>query len=315
LGGSDGSIYFMTGNGNENGPDPPRDFRNSFVKLQAKSGVLSAAGWFRPTNVRELDICDIDLGSAGPVQLPGTQFIAGAGKEGVLYLLDMKTMKAIQQFQATSIQYPADPNKHACPTSSLDFEVMRFFPHVHGSPVVWPVQQPGSLLYLWAEQDFLRSFVFNATRSRLDVAAVSTVKTPQNSMPGGVLSFSANDRAAGTGIVWATRPLDCTDNNTVLQMPNRSCNGEYKAVAGILHAFDAITLEELWNSERKPSDRLGLLGKFSPPTVTHGKVFVSAFGDPNPAICSDALSQPLACIWRSMGAVTNACQLCGSSVI
>ena len=194
-------------------------------------------------------------------------------------------MQELQHFQAAFRQYPPDPEKRPCP-NTFDFDVMMFYPHVHGSPVVWPVGPPNvSLLYLWAEQDFLRSFVFDSARARIDASAVSAVKAPENSMPGGVLSLSASGSAPGTGIVWATRPIDCSDHNRVRDMENRSCNGQYKTVPGILHAFDAITLDELWNSERKASDRLGFLAKYSPPTIAHGKLYVATSGDPSQ--CSD----------------------------
>ena len=40
-------------------------------------------------------------------------------------------------------------------------------------------------------------------------------------------------------------------------------------------AYDAETLEELWNSEQQAKrDRLGTLVKFTPPTVVNGRVYV-----------------------------------------
>jgi outer membrane protein assembly factor BamB len=47
---------------------------------------------------------------------------------------------------------------------------------------------------------------------------------------------------------------------------------------GILYAFDAETLAELWNSEENASrDRLGTLVKFVPPTVAGGKVYAATY--------------------------------------
>jgi hypothetical protein len=289
------NVYFMTGNGNPNGPPPPEDLRNSFVKLRPSSGMLTHSGWYPPRQHRpELDWCDIDLGSAGPVQLPGTRRLAGAGKEGVLYLLDMETMAELQQFQATVIQYPPDSDKRPCPNrpDPGNFEVMRFYPHVHGSPVIWPLQPPDTfMLYLWAEQDRVRAFRYERGRFRSEPVAQSAVLAPQNSMPGGMLSLSANGNTPDTGILWATRPSDCADNtpdtgnNTVANMVYRICNGEENAVPGILHAFHAGSLEEVWNSDRPGNPPLGNLAKFAPPTIAAGKVYVATFGDP--AQCSD----------------------------
>jgi hypothetical protein len=43
--------------------------------------------------------------------------------------------------------------------------------------------------------------------------------------------------------------------------------------AGTLHAYNAETLDELWNSEQNADrDRLSTLVKFVPPTAENGKV-------------------------------------------
>jgi hypothetical protein len=289
VGDTAGNVYFMTGNGSALGPPPPEDLRNSFVKLRSSGGALTPSGWYPPQHRPELDWCDIDLGSAGPVQLPGTRRLAGAGKEGVLYLLDMDTMAGLQQFQATSIEYDrqTDPPR-ACPNRP-DFEVMRYYPHVHGSPVTWPQQTPDTLIvYLWAEQDRVRAFRYEHGRFRTEPVARSALRAPQNSMPGGVLSLSANGTTPETGTLWATRPSDCAQNepnNTVANMVYRACNGEENVVRGILHAFHAGTLEEVWNSDWPGNPPLGNLAKFAPPTIAAGKVYIGTFGDPGQ--CSD----------------------------
>jgi outer membrane protein assembly factor BamB len=293
LGDPEGFIYFLTGNGDPVGPPPPADVRNSFVKLRAQNDTLTVAASFPPVHRPELDRCDIDLGSAGPIRLPGTRLIAGAGKEGILYLLDSDTLKEVHQFQATFRQYPPDydPPKRPCPTDPnipFDFQVMYFYPHVHGSPVVWPLGENGaSRLYLWAEQDVIRSFTFDPVRSRF-IAHAGRTKAPEHSMPGGVLSLSGDSKARDKAIVWAAIPVDCSDNNSVRLMGNRSCNGENLRVNGVLHAFEAATLEDIWDSERNASDRLGFLGKFSPPTIAHGRVYLGTSGDPAAPACDDS---------------------------
>jgi hypothetical protein len=47
----------------------------------------------------------------------------------------------------------------------------------------------------------------------------------------------------------------------------------------VLHAFDAVTLQELWNDKQnEPRDGVGYFAKFVPPTIANGKVFVPNFG-------------------------------------
>ena len=84
-------------------------------------------------------------------------------------------------------------------------------------------------------------------------------------MPGGMLSVSADANAAGSGIVWASLPLQGDANQGV--------------VPGILRAFDAENVgRELWNSHQNAArDDVGNFAKFCPPTVADGKVYLGTF--------------------------------------
>ena len=84
-------------------------------------------------------------------------------------------------------------------------------------------------------------------------------------MPGGILSISAHGNAAGSGIVWASLPLQGDANQNV--------------VPGILRAFDAQNVaRELWNSHQNAArDDVGNFAKFCPPTVADGKVYLGTF--------------------------------------
>lgn len=54
-----------------------------------------------------------------------------------------------------------------------------------------------------------------------------------------------------------------------------SRSADHGNAAGVLRAFDAESLQELWNSEQQPKrDRLGTLVKFNPPAVIAGRVYV-----------------------------------------
>lgn len=84
-------------------------------------------------------------------------------------------------------------------------------------------------------------------------------------MPGGMLSISANGSEAGSGIVWASLPLQGNANQQV--------------VPGILRAFNAQNVaQELWNSHQNAArDEVGNFAKFCPPTVADGKVYLGTF--------------------------------------
>jgi uncharacterized protein (TIGR03437 family) len=88
---SAGNIYVVSGNGTFSAASS--NFGESYLKLN--SGNLIVADYFTPFNFASLDAADLDTGSAG-VALLGDEagspahphLMAGAGKEGRIYLID-----------------------------------------------------------------------------------------------------------------------------------------------------------------------------------------------------------------------------------
>ena len=270
-----GHVYAMTGNGTPAAGST--DFTNSFIKLRADDAqrTLQVDGAFHSAGSQgfDLNVCDLDLSSSGPVHLPGAGLVIGAGKEGTLYSLDESNMEvAIQVFNVAKDQF--DPASPVC----KQWGDVETWPHVHGSPVVWSMQDGSMLMYVWPEKDYLKGFKFDRRHFNTSPFAASIDRAPAMSMPGGTLAITAYGSKPDTGIIWGTRPSDCPpDENPSEIMDQRSCNAQYHIVPGILKAFDARTLEELWSSSA-PADALGTLAKFNPPTVAHGRVYVGTFG-------------------------------------
>jgi outer membrane protein assembly factor BamB len=263
-----GDIYLMTGNGSA---DPMKsNFGQSFVKL---SPSLALVDYFMPWNWKQLnegipdpatgkideDTRDFDLGSAGPVCVVahGRTFVVGGGKEGRLYCLDPANLGKLgdavhkKNNVLSEIQATQDPPGHAHGGGHHHH-------HLHGSPVYWLGPQ-GLRLYVWGENDVLRSFTIDPS-GKLAATAMGKVVAPEG-MPGGMLSISTN--AQGNGIVWAAMPL-------------RGDANKQRLADGVLRAFDATTLEELWHSDRT-ADALGHFAKFTPPTVSGGRVYVATY--------------------------------------
>jgi hypothetical protein len=93
-----GNIYVISGNGPFDTESSGADLGDSFIKLSSAAG-LSIADYFTPFNQVALDRGDIDLGSSGAILLPDEagsathpHLLAGAGKEGRIYLLDRDRM-------------------------------------------------------------------------------------------------------------------------------------------------------------------------------------------------------------------------------
>jgi hypothetical protein len=256
---SDGSgVFAMTGNGSSGAGV---DFTCAFICIDPMTVQLKQ--WFAPTDRPNLNAKDLDLGSGGPLLVPGTDLLAGGGKEGRLFLLRRDNLgnaandsRAVQVFQATAARNTGRP----APASNG-------YHHIHGSPIYW--QGPmGRWAYIGGEADFLRAFAFTGSSFVTTPASKSTIATPPGSMPGAIMSLSANGSTPGSGILWASMPV--TDN------------ANQRVVDGILYALDASDLTRvLWHSEQNQvRDHVGNFPKFCPPTVSGGKVYLATFPGP-----------------------------------
>ena len=105
-----------------------------------------------------------------------------------------------------------------------------------------------------AEADVIRASVWVITASRPRPLRRGAI--PNRGSPGGTLTVSSDGKLSGTGIVLAT-PTPSTRALTPATLP------------GVLHAFDAETLRELWKQRAEGgSGPLGArLVKFVPPLV------------------------------------------------
>lgn len=308
-----GNVYVMTGNGGWIAtPQGVRDFvgqtdfAESFVKLSYSAGPpasLRVIDWFAPFrdstrkqwNKPEVapfpmgyGYQDQDLSAGGPVLPPGTSLLLGAGKDGVLYVLDRNNLgKAVGDFGKlkappsffTWTPDPAVPSyAGATPQGNLDFKPalgvkMR---HLHGTPVYWKSADRGPLLFVWGENGPLRAWSLEPSGKTTHLArgaeiASAALADPtamnMGGMPGGMLTVSAN--GGSDGIVWATAPLDGDANR--------------KVVAGVVRAYDATRFDPTPHADGTP--RLRLLwsaagfnyAKFCPPVAADGKLFVPTY--------------------------------------
>jgi outer membrane protein assembly factor BamB len=237
----DGNIYYEIGNGSWNGTT---DFGESLVKLRVHRGQFDIVDYYTPANYSTLNERDADFGSTGPMLIPGTNTVVCGDKHGVLTLLNAGDLGKLS------------PNRRQL-LQSLAINGGRVL-----SGPVWRESPTGPNLYIWGEADVLKAFRFNGTT--LDTAVYAKGKAGSHGSPGGALTLSADGGKAGTAIVWAMLTI------------NRAA--DHGNAAGILYAFDAENLAELWNSEQNPSrDRLGTLVKFVPPTVAAGKVYAVTY--------------------------------------
>ncbi len=239
---SSGNIYFITGNGDFNGfyNPMPRDLGDSIVRLTPD---LKLTDWFSPFNNNNLSINDQDLGSGGALLIPGTDLLAGGGKEAKLYLIDRNNMGHFNLYNDNQIVQP--------PFSVITESDPQSVHELTGGAVYWNSPN-GSNVYVSPTMASVKAYRFDG-----GVFQPATPISESNVVlagAGGWMSISANGSIPGSGILWV-------------------------AELNTLHAFDASNLQsELWNSEMNPArDDLGEAAKFCPPTIANGKVYMATF--------------------------------------
>ena len=241
-----GNIYFLDANGdfdtnpNASGFPSNGDYGNAFMKISTSAG-LAVADYFEMDNQASENGSDADLGSGGAMVLPDLN--DGSG-----------------QTMHLAVGAGKDTNLYLVNRDSMG----KFNP-ANNNAIYQELagKLPGGV---WAMPAYFNNTVyygsvgspiqaFTITNAKLSASA--TAHTPNSfGYPGATPSISAN--GASNGIVWAV------ENST----------------PAVLHAYDAGTLNELYNSNQASGsrDHFGAGNKFMTPTIVNGKVFV---GTPN----------------------------------
>jgi len=243
------SVYAVTSNGSFDVNTGGKDYATTYLKLSTSNG-LAVSDFFTPYNQSFLGGNNVDLGSGGPLLIPGTTLLVGSGKDGVMRVVDTTNMGGFNPNFNNNVQdWQATPNI------------------VMGAPVYWDYSSAGPVIYLWGPGDTLKAFKFNGQTFNTTPVSQSSFKSvlgEANSIP---LSVSSNGNQPGTGIVWAAAPYSGDANATT--------------VPGIFYAFDANNLSrQLWNSRQIISrDDVGNYAKFNPTTIANGKVYLGTFSN------------------------------------
>ena len=242
-----GNVYYMTGNGDWDGAT---DFSDTIIKLSTTGGVLSQADYFTPDDYAMLQANDEDLGSSGPMLIPGTDLVIGGGKQGLLYLMHTSSMG------------------HERTGNGQIVQILSGGYFTGGGPSFWNrTSGAGPTMYIWADDSSLgQAFHFNGTTFDTTPISQSVVSGGPGDSSGGTLTISANGSTAGTGIAWVYMPVQ---------------DAEHGTSTGLLRAFDANDLtKELWNTTQDDArDDSGVWAKFVPPTVVNGKVYLASFSN------------------------------------
>jgi hypothetical protein len=323
----DGHILFMTGNGAFDPPtDFGESFlRVSFTPDpdNVSMGSMSIVSWYSPftdtgrvggdPTVASTDLLpsseqednpvggtsnmnspdDEDLGSGGPLYIPMSitgytkNVIVGAGKDGILYVVDADSMgdTALADFAPDKIStnyakllsppygftaYFGNTNLAPTQLDQLPTTYGGKTHHQHSTPVYYNSPKYGPMLFTGGENGPVRAFQFNsdftltylATGLEIASAAVSN----PGGMPGTMMTLSANGDVANTGILWCIQPYG--DANKVVT------NGRLLTYAA--DNFENGIMVPLWDSE--VWNQTFLFNKFNVPTICNGKLYLPTYG-------------------------------------
>jgi hypothetical protein len=214
------------------------NYGNAFLKLST-SGGLAVADYFQLENYAAENVADFDFGSGGAMALPDLN--DGSGR--TLHL-------AVGAGKDGNLYLVNRDSMGKLSANDADVyqRLVAALPNgVWGMPAYFK-----NTLYYASIKSPIRAFTFSRGKlSRGSVAQTSTSFT----YPGAAMSISAN--GTSNGILWAAQ------TNTQ---------------AGSLHAYDATTLKELYNSDQMGTRDQFLWGaKFIPPTIANGKVYVASY--------------------------------------
>ena len=230
----DGDVYAATANGDYDGI---ANFSQCFLRLRQD---LTIVDWFAPADWKPLSDSDSDIGTLGPVLVPGTNLVIGGDKVGNLYLLDRGHMGQL------GVDGSSYPQILLAASAAGIFNIALWW---RGDEAIIYVVHVGA----WTK-------AFRLINGQIEASPFSQT-TVMSDRPFQGMAISANGATAGSGILWLT-----TGDHDGAGSP------------GTLHALDALNLNELWNSDMNGAqDRLGALAKFANPTVVNGRVYVATF--------------------------------------
>jgi hypothetical protein len=243
---SNGYIYFLDANGtfdttlNANGFPAQNDFGNGFIKVSTAGGKLAVADYFEMYNTVAESNADEDLGSGGALVLPDVDDASGNAHQ-----LAVGAGKDGQIYIV---------NRNSMGKFSPQNDSAIYQQISGGSSGVWAMPAYfNNTVYYGAVSDTLKAYPI--TNAKL---ATSPSVQSANSFEYPGTTPSVSSAGTGNAIVWA--------------IENSS--------PAVLHAYNATTLQEIYNSNQAANgrDQFGNGNKFITPMIANGKVFV---GTPN----------------------------------
>lgn len=172
---------------------------------------------------------DQDLGSAGALLIPRFNMLLGAGKDGILYVLNSESLG---KTPGDAFNSPA--NIHANYAKARQIIWFTFFPgfdvsampadltklnvdygnrthHMHSTPIYYESPVHGPMIFCAGENGPVRAWSVNTNGvtylANSDEQASPNAPVPPGGMPGGMMSIASNGSTRGTGLLIACFPF------------------------------------------------------------------------------------------------------------
>ena len=228
-------------------PTDPANRAETAMKLTPAGSTLQISSYFTPSNYVDLNTNDLDYGVMGTFLIPNSSLYFTGSKEGNLYLLNKDNMGGYNFTSNAVLQtIPINVSMHCQPA------------YYNGGT--------NELIYVWAENDVLRTYLLNRSSNTLGNTTFSSSDPGPTGGCGADLSVSSNGTVNGSGILWAVYASSGDAGDTVSP--------------GVLRAFNAAnTSQELWNSNQNAGDAVGYYSKFCSPTIADGHVYMATFSN------------------------------------
>jgi hypothetical protein len=247
---TNGNIYVLTGNGTFDSTTNS-DYGDSFLKLTPVGTNLLLTDYFTPYNQASLSDSDMDLGSGGLVLLPdaagsATQphLLIGAGKQGVMYLLDrdnfggfngsnnnqiVQTLPLISCFSTPAyfngmLYYVGNggtPQAYTCTNGMLGTSPFSINTNIYGYPgaspsisangasngILWAIQRSGTAILHAYNATNLADELYNSQQSPCDQLGIAVKFSVPTIANGKVFVGTAAELAVfGAGVM---SPRNC----------------------------------------------------------------------------------------------------------
>jgi hypothetical protein len=257
-----GHVYVITGNGGfdaNSASAPNNDYGDSLLQLSVTpnsttpSAAFTVSQYFTPSDqLVDTPTDDKDFGAGGAAMLANVTsgtgtvgVVIGGGKDGTLYILNQAALGGYSSTDATAWQ-----------------KIVTGY-HIFSTVAMW-----NDTIYLGTFGGPLTSYALNTTTSPSQFVQQAQVTDPATwGFPGPSPAVSATGTT--NGVVWAL------DNSQYCTKQSHGCG------PAVLHAYDATSLAELWNSSMAVSgaDAAGNAVKFTVPSIANGKVYIGTRGN------------------------------------